>query len=151
MVGVARVLVGPAAAEEIVQEAFIRLIGKLSGLSDQERAAGYLHMTVVNLARGRLRRRAIGMRAAASAPVVQAGQRSPMQPDDAAVKEDQRVRISAALAALSPRQRECMVLRYYAGMTDTETAEAMGIAVGSVKSHVHRAMGAMEKALEVSP
>ena len=42
-----------------------------------------------------------------------------------------------ALAGLSPRQRAVLVLRYYEDLTERETAEALGVAVGTVKSH-HR-------------
>lgn len=143
MVGVARVLVGPGAAEEIVQEAFVRLIGKLSRLRDPHQAGGYLRTTVVNLCRGRLRRRAIGLRLLSSP--------SPSSfapgPDDAAAD---RAHIAEALARLPLRQRECLVLRYYADMTEAETARTLGITVGSVKSHVHRALAAMERVLEVA-
>lgn len=147
MVGVARLLVGPAAAEEVVQEAFVRLIDKRPGLRDPERAAGYLRQTVVNLARGRLRRRVIGLRLLPT----QVSLRAPQQPDEAALHSAERERLAAALHQLPPRQRECLVLRHYAGLTEPETAAALGIAVGSVKSHVHRALSAMEAALEVTP
>lgn len=53
-----------------------------------------------------------------------------------AVSED-RVTLAVALAQLAPRQRAVVVLRYYEDLTERETAEVLGIAVGTVKSQ-HR-------------
>jgi DNA-directed RNA polymerase specialized sigma24 family protein len=47
-------------------------------------------------------------------------------------------RVFAALAELSARQRECVVLRHYAGMTESEIANAIGCSIGSVRTHYRR-------------
>jgi len=52
------------------------------------------------------------------------------------------------LARLPRRQREAIVLRYYAGMSDGEIAEALGVTTGSVKTHIHRAMAALVERME---
>jgi RNA polymerase sigma factor (sigma-70 family) len=52
------------------------------------------------------------------------------------------------LRRLSPRQRECLVLRYYADLSEAEIAAALGISAGSVKSHCHRGMDALAKVLD---
>jgi RNA polymerase sigma factor (sigma-70 family) len=44
--------------------------------------------------------------------------------------------VIAALLAVPPRQRAAIVLRYYQDLTEAQTAEAMGCAVGTVKSQV---------------
>ena len=54
----------------------------------------------------------------------------------------------AALRALPTRQRECLALRYYLGLSEAEIAETLGISAGSVKTHTHRGLGALEKTLE---
>ena len=45
-----------------------------------------------------------------------------------------------ALAGLPERRRACVVLRYYLDLTETETAAALGISVGTVKSQTHKAL-----------
>ncbi|MBV8986637.1 MAG: hypothetical protein JO248_19565 [Acidimicrobiia bacterium] len=52
------------------------------------------------------------------------------------------------LARLPRRQREAIVLRYYAGMSDGEIAEALGVTTGSGKTHIHRAMAALVERME---
>ena len=53
-----------------------------------------------------------------------------------------------ALRALPDRQREALVLRYYAELSEAEIATAMGISRGAVKSHTARGMTALRTALE---
>jgi RNA polymerase sigma factor (sigma-70 family) len=52
-----------------------------------------------------------------------------------------------ALRSLPPRQRECIVLRFYEGLTEAQTAEALGVAVGTVKSQTHKALRSLERVL----
>ena len=56
--------------------------------------------------------------------------------------------LDRALSVLSERQREAVVLRFYEGLDTRETATVMGCREGSVKSHLHRAMGALRRTLE---
>jgi RNA polymerase sigma factor (sigma-70 family) len=60
----------------------------------------------------------------------------------------QRDSVVAALQGLTTRQREAIVLRYYADLSEAEIAEAMGISRGAVKSHTARGMAALRAALE---
>jgi RNA polymerase sigma-70 factor (sigma-E family) len=53
---------------------------------------------------------------------------------------DDRLALQSALAALAPRQRAVIVLRYYEDLTERETAEALGISVGTVKSQARDAL-----------
>jgi RNA polymerase sigma-70 factor (sigma-E family) len=53
---------------------------------------------------------------------------------------EDRVRLKQALALLAPRQRAVIVLRYYDDLTEAQTAEALGIAVGTVKSQTRDAL-----------
>jgi len=50
--------------------------------------------------------------------------------------------------ALPHRQRDCVVLHYFADLTDAEIADALGISAGSVKTHLHRARAALAHVLE---
>jgi RNA polymerase sigma-70 factor (sigma-E family) len=61
---------------------------------------------------------------------------------------DDRMALRDALAALSPRQRAVLVLRYYDDLTEVATAEALGISVGTVKSHAREGL---ERLRELAP
>ena len=68
-------------------------------------------------------------------------------PGDHAAEQAERDRLRQALATLSPRERSVVVLRYYEDLGERETADALGIAVGTVKSTCSRAL----TKLRVSP
>ena len=143
LVGTARLLVDDRnTAEEIVQEAFIRLHASWRRLDDPSKAAAYLRVTVVNLARGRLRHRR----------VVDRHRPEPLRPVDSpeehAVADDRHARVATAIATLPRRQREAVVLRYYLELSEREIAAALGVSVGSVKTHLHRALAGLANRLE---
>jgi len=66
-------------------------------------------------------------------------------PDDVLVKD---VTAGGVPAGLPERQREAIVLRYYAGLSEGEIAAAMGISRGAVNSHTARGLSALRAALE---
>ena len=131
----------PALAEELVQEAFVRL-HRSGTVPAPGTELGYLRRTVVNLSHGHHRR----LRIARRRPVEPAGW-GPAAEMDAVRRDSQRV-VVGAVRALPLRQRDCIVLRFYADLTDTEIADALGISAGSVKTHLHRARAALAEALE---
>ena len=143
LVGLARLLVDERAqAEDIVQEAFARAYASWPRLRDRDGPLPYVRSTVVNLARGGLRRRGT-VRRTRLAPV----------PDTASAESTavarERIRVvAAAVRGLPRRQRECVVLRYYLDCSTLETATTLGISEGSVKQHLHRALGALGRVLE---
>jgi RNA polymerase sigma factor (sigma-70 family) len=59
----------------------------------------------------------------------------------------ERATVVAALQRLTSRQREAIVLRYYADLSEGQIAAAMGISRGAVKSHLARGMAALRAAL----
>lgn len=61
---------------------------------------------------------------------------------------DDRDRLVRALAALTPRQRRIVVLRHYAGLSEAEVADDLGISVGAVKSMGSRALAALRSRME---
>lgn len=143
LIGAARLLLDePADAEEVVQDAFVQLLAHRRELRDPTRAPAWLRTTVVNLSRARLRRRQVALR-------------HPERPDPdvgpadgGALASHDVARVAAALATLSTRQRECVVLRHWSELDLAEIAAMLGISVGSVKTHLHRAMAALEASLE---
>jgi len=139
LAGIARALGVPTAeCEDVVQEAFVRLHRRWDSLSEREDLGGYLRVTVVNLVRDRARRSGRD-RTSTEEP-------APGADHDAEVGALSR-RVEAALDGLSARQRECVVLRYYGGLSDREIATATGLGLGSVKTHVRRGLAALRPVL----
>ncbi len=60
----------------------------------------------------------------------------------------ERSAVVKALRGLPVRQREAIVLRYYADLSEAEIADTMGISRGAVKSHTARGMASLRAALE---
>lgn len=130
------------ASEEVVQDAFVKLHQGWDRVTDPSRRVAYLRSIVMNGARSRGRRRAARSRlhivAAGAAESAEAG----------AVRAEDHREVLAALRALPDRQRDCLVLRYYLDLSEAEIAATLGISPGTVKTHTHRGMAALEKTLE---
>jgi len=62
----------------------------------------------------------------------------------------QRVDLQRALVALSPKQREVVILRYLVDLPEAEVAETLGCSVGTVKTHASRGLAALRKSLEAT-
>ena len=139
-----------AAAEDLVQDAFVKLHRSWGRLRDPESALPYLRACVVNGGRSRLRRlktsRAFVSREAARDRV---GEHLPSAEQRVLLNESHR-ELLAAVQTLPERQRQVLVLRYYAECSEIETADALGLSVGTVKSHAHRAIATLGKKLEAS-
>ncbi len=128
-------------SEDLVQEAFIRVARRLTGLRNPDSFRWYLRRTVVNLANSHLRRRRVE-RAHLKRLVSSAAMAGPSNPDLVT-----RQVVRAAIDQLSPRQRAVVVLRYYEDLTDQQIASVLGCPVGSVKSSLHRAAAALRQHL----
>ena len=129
------------AAEEVVQDAFVRLQVGWRRVREPDRAAAWLRSAVLNGARSQLRRRAVRNRHrevdARDAPAAEVG----------ALAGEEHRRVIGALRQLPARQREALVLRYYGDLSEAEIAAAMGVSTGSVKTHVHRGMATLASLL----
>ena len=129
-------------AEEVVQECFIALHDGWHRLRDEDKALSYLKQAVVNRSKSVLRHRSVVDR---NAP-------KPAPEHEAmSLLEWSRLEHSAvitALGGLPDRQRQALVLRYYADMSEAQIAEMMGISKGAVKSHTARGMSALRAILE---
>jgi RNA polymerase sigma-70 factor (sigma-E family) len=131
------------AAEDLVQEAFIRLHRAAGRIQDMDKAAPYLRSIVLNLARDHNRRGLMSLR-----------HRDAMKLDDwSASLEDvvvagvEHQRVVEALRDLAPRQRDCLVLRFFHGLSEREIAETLGISPNSVKTHCRRGLANMSDRL----
>ncbi len=130
-------------AEDVVMEAFVSLHRRWRHLREPGEARRYLRSCVLNGARSQLRRRRVRrlMEAGSTGDV-----RSQVDPSSGA----DRVALLDGLRALSARQREVLVLRFYLGMVEAEVAAQLGISVGSVKQHSSRGLAALQQAVEGS-
>jgi RNA polymerase sigma-70 factor (sigma-E family) len=130
-----------ATAEELVQDAFIRLSQAANPpVLTAERA--YLRRTVINLSHGHHRH----LRVVRRHPEPQPG--TAPTAELAAVRQGDGAAVVAAIRTLPDRQRDCIVLRFYEDLSDAEIADALGISPGSVKTHLHRAKAALADRLE---
>ena len=129
-------------AEEVVQDSFVAMNGGWQRLRDTEKALAYLRQAVVNRSRSVLRHRTVVDKNLQKAP--------PDMPsaEHGALVLLERSAVVAALRELPDRQREAIVLRYYADLSEAEIAAAMKISRGAVKSHTARGMTALRTALE---
>ena len=129
-------------AEEIVQDAFVAMHGAWPRLRDEQKALAYLRQAVVLKSRSVLRNRVV------VGPSLQTG--PPARPGAAhdALVALERDSVRATLRDLPDRQREAIVLRYYADLSEEAIAAAMGISCGAVRSHTSRGMSALRAALE---
>jgi RNA polymerase sigma-70 factor (sigma-E family) len=129
-------------AEDVVQDSFVAVHNGWLRLRDAESALAYLRRAVLNRARSVLRHRAVVEKHAEKAP--------PDMPsaEYGAMAQLERSAVVAALGKLPGRQREAIVLRYYAGFSEAEVAAVMGISRGAVKSHTARGMAALRAELE---
>ena len=129
-------------AEEVVQDAFVAMHGGWHRLRDNDKALAYLRQAVVNRSRSVLRhRQVVDRNAPKPAPDMPSAEHG-------AIALFERSAVIAALRTLPARQREAVVLRFYADLPEAQIAETMRISRGAVKSHTARAMQALRAVLE---
>lgn len=124
-------------AEDLVHEAFVKLLGRFRDLRNPDAFHWYLRKTVVNLARSHFRH------AKVEREYVQREGRNPVEAP--AADPTERDAMWSALGALSERQRAAIVLRYYEDLTEAQTAEVLGVRLGTVKSLVARGIARLRE------
>ena len=118
-------------AEDLTQEAFVRIAGRLLHLRNRVEFEWYLRRTVVNLANSNFRRRRIERRYVET-------QSSLRETEQAGADVVTRETMLQALMSLPPRQRTALALRFYDDLSEAETAAIMGCRPGTVKSLVSK-------------
>ena len=130
----ARRLVGNSGlAEELAAEAMARTYARWPKVRTYEYIDAWVLRVVTNLAID-----ALAARPRRLAEIAVIG------PEDAAVL---RLTLAQALRALPDRQRDAVVLRYLVDMSEADVAEALGVALGTVKSHLHRGVTRLRSVL----
>jgi RNA polymerase sigma-70 factor (sigma-E family) len=123
-----------AVAEEVASEAFARAWSRWNRLSRDHRADGWVLRVTVNLAIDTTRKRTVQPELPLPA----------LSTADAATLH---VALVQALQALPRRQREAIVLRYLADLSESDVSAALGVSAGSVKTHLHRGMARLRTTL----
>jgi len=142
LVGLAQLILGGnAAAEDIVQEAFIRVCGPRSKTCNPDRAAGDLRITVMNRARSVMRRQQTAPRHPPVPPAEPAGLEEPV------LTKVWNASVMDALRQLPWRQQQVILLRYYTDLSVLETARTLQISAGMVERDGFRALACLGEAL----
>src|SRR5438093_4443801 len=123
-------------AEDLVQEAFVRCVGRFRHIRVPDAFDAYLRRTIVNLHTSGLRRKRLER--AWLAREAGRGVTHAERPD-----VDERAELWARLQQLPPRQRAALVLRYYEDLSERDAADAMGISAAAMKSLVARGTAAL--------
>jgi len=129
-----------ATAEDVVQDAFERLHRRWPSLHRQDSGLAYVRSSVLNGCRSVHRRARVARRHAARLA------EPPASGADAAA--DERSDLMAALLGLPRRQREVLVLRYYADLDVAEIAATLRIGPSTVRSTAARGVAALGRALQ---
>ena len=124
-------------AEDVVQDAFVKILGRFRDMGSVDSFKAYLRTTVINVARGHFRRFGVERRWQ---------RRGRGWLDDVVTKQpdiETRDEMWARLQKLPYRQRAAVVLRYYEDLSESETADVLQCSPGAVKSLTSRAMTAL--------
>lgn len=125
-------------AEEVVQEAFARVLLKMIGDPPEDLRA-YLRSAVLNVARRKLRRRIVR-------PEREAAHQSrsfspdPVGPEESVLLKERRAILRRELARLPRRQREVVALRFGAQLSLVEVAAALNLSISATKTHLSRGL-----------
>lgn len=139
-------------AGDIVQETLLALARKIGGFRGDASVATWLFAIARNACIRRRRRSKFAPAREESLERLDAGQRDDLAdpsagPERAAFGHELEARLTAAIDALEPGQREVLVLRDVEGLSAPEVAEVLGIQVDAVKSRLHRARVAVRARL----
>jgi RNA polymerase sigma factor (sigma-70 family) len=118
-------------AEDLAQEAFVKIMGRFADRRPPEAFAGYLRKTVINLCRSHHRKEKVRRTHLESSSAESMTTSPPADPDD---------ELRPLLLRLPHLQRAAIVLRFYEDLSESQTAELLECSEGAVRSAVFRGM-----------
>lgn len=124
-------------AAELVQEAFVRCAGRIGGIRDVTGFGRYWQQAVIRLAANRSRDAGYQNRLVRRLATTR---HADDRIEDAVLD---RLNLTDALRSLPARQRAVLVARYYLDLSEADTADALGMRLGTVKSTTARALDAL--------
>ncbi|HEY6568517.1 MAG TPA: sigma-70 family RNA polymerase sigma factor [Actinomycetota bacterium] len=127
-----------AEAEEVMQEAFLKVWERWDRVSAMESPEGFLYRTAMNVYRSRLRRATVVIRKATNL----------LPEDDALVEVERRDEIVRLLRTLTPRERETIVLTSYLGFSTEEAGRLLGIRANTVRVLTSRARNSLRRQIQ---
>jgi len=132
----------PHLAEDVVQEVLVRAFARWDRIAAMGHPEAYLKRMVVNeyLSWRRRSSRVVPLAGDALAAA------APPLPDHVG-GHSERDSLVRRIAALTPKQRAVVALRYYEGLTDTEIAQVLGCSEVTVRTHASRALASLRVAL----
>jgi RNA polymerase sigma-70 factor (sigma-E family) len=135
-----RLVPDPIEAQDLLQTALVRTYGRWDGIADKSLADAYLRRVMINTRTEWWRARKLD-----EVPTDQLPEDSV---EDGTEQHADRALLMDILQVLAPKQRSVVVLRHWEQMTTEETAEALGMSTGTVKSTLHRALARLRQELE---
>jgi len=131
-------------AADLVQDALVKTFGRLRNGFTVSSAEAYVRRAILNTWLDKGRRTTRWRRIAHLTAVTDIQ-------DSSAPATDSRLDLSAELAKLTPRERACIVLRYYEDLKVDDIAEWLGISSGAVKRYLSDGLATMAVALAEDP
>ncbi len=139
----ARIVRDRALAEDLAQDAFVRAFARLSSYDQQRKFSSWFLQIVHNITVDYVRRRRV--ETVSLDELTEAGHPgfAMNTPGASPAEQTEQAALGRALAraleTVRPEYRAAVVLRYQEGLSHPEIAEIMGVPVGTVKTHLHRA------------
>jgi RNA polymerase sigma-70 factor, ECF subfamily len=130
-----------AEAEEVMQDAFLKVWERWDRISAMESPEGFLYRTALNVYRKRLRRAASAVRKATTL----------LPEDDALGGVEARDEVARLLRGLTQREREAIVLTAYLGYSTEEAGELLGIRANTVRVLTSRARASLRRQVMEEP
>lgn len=135
-----RLVPNPIDAQDLVQTALVRTYPRWHGIADKSLADAYMRRVMINTRTEWWRNRKLE-----EVPIVELPDATV---DDGTEQRADREMLRDVMRVLAPKQRQVVMLRHYGQLTTEETALALGMSTGTVKSTLHRALARLRYELE---
>ncbi|MEV0090615.1 SigE family RNA polymerase sigma factor [Streptomyces sp. NPDC050738] len=136
----------PSDAEDLLQTALTKTYVAWERIEDHRALDGYVRRALLNTRTSQWRKRKVDEFACDELPEPEVA-----PAPDAAEQQALRDAMWRAIVKLPDRQRAMVVLRYYEDLSEAQTAEVLGVSIGTVKSAVSRALGKLREDPELTP